>query len=108
MKQLKGYSSPSIADQDSSQLDLMCSQDLIVRDHLSLSSREVTHGLSDPNRSDFESQIASDFNPNPKNHCDYKTPLTLPFHCDFCGKSLRLRNCDWQSLAICDCNGVGH
>ena len=28
-----------------------------------------------------------------------KTPLTLRFHCDFCGKSLRLRNCDWQSLA---------
>ena len=26
--------------------------------------------------------------------------LTLRFHCDFCGKSFRLRNRDWQSLAI--------
>ena len=26
---------------------------------------------------------------------------TLRFYCDFCGKSLRLRNCDCQSLAIC-------
>ena len=37
-----------------------------------------------------------------------KTPLPLRFHCDFCGKSLRLQNCDWQLLAICDCDGVGH
>ena len=36
-----------------------------------------------------------------KSHCDSKTPVKLRFHCDFCGKSLRLRNCDWQSLAIC-------
>ena len=33
---------------------------------------------------------------------------TLRFYCDFCGKSLRLRNCDCQSLAICDCDCVGH
>ena len=37
-----------------------------------------------------------------------KTAVKLRFHCDFCGKSLRLRNCDWQSLAICDCDCVGH
>ena len=37
-----------------------------------------------------------------------KTPVKLRFHCDFCGKSLRLRNCDWQSLAICDSDCVGH
>ena len=33
---------------------------------------------------------------------------TLRFYCDFCGKSLRLRSCDCQSLAICDCDCVGH
>ena len=31
---------------------------------------------------------------------------TLRFYCDFCRKSLRLRSCDCQSLAICDCNCV--
>ena len=30
--------------------------------------------------------------------------VTLRFYCDFCGKSLRLRSCDCQSLAICDCD----
>ena len=30
----------------------------------------ICHCLSDPNRSDFESQIASDCNRNSKNHCD--------------------------------------
>ena len=30
--------------------------------------------------------------------------VTLRFHCDFCGTSLRLRTCEWQSLAICDCD----
>ena len=35
-------------------------------------------------------------------------PVKLRLHCDFCGKSLRLRNCDWQLLAICDCDCVGH
>ena len=33
---------------------------------------------------------------------------TLRFYCVFCGKSLRLRSCDCQSLAICDCDCVGH
>ena len=33
---------------------------------------------------------------------------TLRFYCDFCRKSLRLRNCECQSLAICDCDCVGH
>ena len=33
---------------------------------------------------------------------------TLRFYCDFCGKSLRLRSCGCQSLAICDCDCVGH
>ena len=33
---------------------------------------------------------------------------TLRFYCDFCGNSLRLRSCDCQSLAICDCDCVGH
>ena len=33
---------------------------------------------------------------------------TLRFYCNFCGKSLRLRSCDCQSLAICDCDCVGH
>ena len=32
----------------------------------------------------------------------------LRCYCDFCGKNLRLRNCDCQSLAICDCDCVGH
>ena len=33
----------------------------------------------------------------------------LRFYCDFfCGKSLRLWSCDCQSLAICDCDCVGH
>ena len=31
-------------------------------------------------------------------------PLTLRLYWDICGKSLRLRNCDCQSLAICGCN----
>ena len=33
---------------------------------------------------------------------------TLQFYCDFCRESLRLRSCDCQSLAICDCDCVGH
>ena len=68
------------------------------------------HGaLSDPNRSDFESQIASDCNRNSKKiTATPKRPGTLRLHCDFCGKSLRLRKCDWQSLAICDCDCVGN
>ena len=56
--------------------------------------------LSDPNRCDFESQIASDCNRNSKKiTATPKTPLTLRF---------RFRTCDWQSLAICDCDGVSH
>ena len=44
--------------------------------------------------------------PGPR-RCGQLLPLrnhlaTLRFHCDFCGKSLRLRSCDRQSLAICD------
>ena len=121
------------------------------------------HTLSDPNRSDFESQIASDCNRNSKNSlrlqerplqptvwtrdppvlCGFysvseaphscgtlQNPLRLQacdseslrffwpnalfvivilrFYCDFCGKSLRLRSCDCQSLAICDCDCLGH
>ena len=47
-----------------------------------------------------------------KNHCDSANAIfviaTLRFYCDFCGKSLRLRSCDCESLAICDCDCVGH
>ena len=71
--------------------------------------RFVYQDLCDPNRSDFESQIASDCNRNSKQSLRLrKHPLALRFRCDFCVKSLRLRNCDWQSLAICDCDCVGH
>ena len=65
--------------------------------------------LSGPNRGDFELQIASDCNRNSRKiTATPKTSVKLRFHCDFCGKNLRLRNCDWQSLAICDCDCVGH
>ena len=47
-------------------------------------------------------------NRNSKITATPKALVKLRFHCDFCGKSLRLQNCDWQSLAICHCNCVGH
>ena len=45
--------------------------------------KSLTSILSDPNRSDFESQIVSDCNRNSKNHCDSEntsdTAISLRF-----------------------------
>ena len=82
---------------------------MLGRDCLRALFRKQYPQLSDPNRSDFESQIASDYNRNSKKiTATPKTLVKLRFHCNFCGQNLRHRNSDWQSLAICDCDCMGH
>ena len=43
-----------------------------------------------------------------KNHCDSEDTSNTAISLRFLREKLATSNCDWQSLAICDCDGVGH
>ena len=63
----------------------------------------VTRIAATSNRKSLATAIAIQ-----KNHCDSENTCRTAISLRFLQENLRLRNCDWQSLAICDCDCVGH